>query len=70
VEFGRNRESRTREDAGRRNWPEAVPRKMRGRKRLSQNRYHSWKIHGQLNRRAKKFAVLADTLTSRRDFAS
>src|SRR6266700_6751432 len=34
VPFGRNRESRTREAAGRRNWPEAVPRKMSGRKRL------------------------------------
>jgi hypothetical protein len=33
VPFGRNRESRNREDAGRRNWPEAVPKKMRGRKR-------------------------------------
>jgi len=32
--FGRNRESRSREAAGRRNWPEAVPKKMRGRKRL------------------------------------
>jgi hypothetical protein len=32
VLFGRNRESRTREAAGRRNWPEAVPKKMRGRK--------------------------------------
>ena len=31
--FGRNRESRSREAAGRRNWPEAVPRKMRDRKR-------------------------------------
>jgi len=29
---GRNRESRSREAAGRRNWPEAVPRKMRGKK--------------------------------------
>src|SRR5215470_11739027 len=42
VMFGRNRESRTREAAGRRNWPEAVPRKIRGRKRrlteLSENR--------------------------------
>jgi hypothetical protein len=28
VPFGRNRESRTREAAGRRNWPEAVPKKM------------------------------------------
>ena len=26
----RNRESRRREDAGRRNYPEAVPKKMRG----------------------------------------
>jgi hypothetical protein len=34
VPFGRNRESRSREAAGRRNWPEAVPRKMRGRKRV------------------------------------
>src|SRR5216684_3757334 len=33
VPFGRNRESRNREPAGRRNWPEAVPKKMRGRKR-------------------------------------
>ncbi len=32
--FGRNRESRSREAAGRRNWPEAVPRKMRERKSL------------------------------------
>ena len=31
--FGRNRESRSRDAAGRRNWPEAVPRKMSGRKR-------------------------------------
>jgi hypothetical protein len=36
VSFRRNRESRSREAAGRRNWPEAVPKKMRGRKsRLS-----------------------------------
>src|SRR5438552_18528716 len=34
VLFGRNRESRSREAAGRRNWPEAVPRKMRERKSL------------------------------------
>jgi transposase-like protein len=34
VSFGRNRESRRREAAGRRNWPEAVPKKMRGGKRL------------------------------------
>jgi hypothetical protein len=33
VTSGRNRESRGREAAGRRNWPEAVPRKVRGRKR-------------------------------------
>ena len=33
--FGGNRESRTREAAGRRNWPEAVPKKMRDRKRDS-----------------------------------
>jgi hypothetical protein len=33
MSFRRNRESRSREAAGRRNWPEAVPRKMRGRKR-------------------------------------
>src|SRR5579859_5399337 len=33
VPFGRSRESRSREAAGRRNWPEAVPRKMSGRKR-------------------------------------
>jgi len=33
VPFGRNRESRSREAAGRRNWPEAVPGKMRGGKR-------------------------------------
>ncbi len=42
MPFGRNRESRSREAAGRRNWPEAVPRKMRGRKKatceISQNR--------------------------------
>ena len=34
MPFGRNRESRSREAAGRRNWPEAVPKKMRCRKRL------------------------------------
>jgi hypothetical protein len=34
VSFGRNRESRNREAAGRRSWPEAVPRKICGRKRL------------------------------------
>ncbi len=33
MPFGRNRESRSREAAGRRNWPEAVPRKMRGRRK-------------------------------------
>src|SRR5215468_7572271 len=33
VSFGRSRESRSREAAGRRNWPEAVPRKMCDRKR-------------------------------------
>ena len=42
VSFGRNRESRSLEAAGRRNWPEAVPEKMRGKKRrlpgLSENR--------------------------------
>ena len=35
MPFGRNRESRTREAAGRRNWPEAVPRKIRGKKKDS-----------------------------------
>jgi hypothetical protein len=34
VPFGRNRESRNREAEGRRNWSEAVPWKMRGRKRI------------------------------------
>src|SRR5712692_7437728 len=34
VPFGKNRKSRSREAAGRRNWPEAVPRKMSGGKRL------------------------------------
>src|ERR1700722_4847236 len=42
VVFGRNRESRRREAAGRRNSPEAVPRKRSGRKRpctgIRQNR--------------------------------
>jgi hypothetical protein len=33
--FGRNRESRTREAAGRRNWPEAVPKKMCGGKKTT-----------------------------------
>ena len=33
MAFGRNPESRSREDAGRRNWLEAVPRKMRGSKK-------------------------------------
>jgi hypothetical protein len=33
--FGRNPESRSREAAGRRNWPEAVPRKRSGRKRAA-----------------------------------
>ena len=32
VLFGRNWESRSREAAGRRNWPEAVPKKMSGKK--------------------------------------
>ena len=44
--FGRNRESRSREAAGRRNWPEAVPKKMRDRKRLlarfSENRVREY----------------------------
>ena len=35
MPFGRNRESRSREAAGRRNWPEAVPKKMRGGKKAS-----------------------------------
>jgi hypothetical protein len=35
VPFGRNRESRSREAAGRRNWPEAVPRKIRGKKKTA-----------------------------------
>ena len=35
VLFGRNRESRRREAAGRRNEPEAVPGEMSGRKRLA-----------------------------------
>jgi hypothetical protein len=34
VMYGRNREIRSREAAGRRNWPEAVPRKMNGKKRM------------------------------------
>src|SRR6516164_8905235 len=34
LPLGRNRESRDREAAGRRNWPEAVPRKMHGEKRI------------------------------------
>src|SRR5258708_7478264 len=42
VPFRRNRESRSREAAGRRNWPEAVPRKMRAEKgrlsKISENR--------------------------------
>ena len=33
--FRRNRESRTREAAGRRNWPEAVPKKISARKEAS-----------------------------------
>jgi hypothetical protein len=33
VLFGRNRENRSREAAGRRNWPAAVPRKVSRRKR-------------------------------------
>jgi hypothetical protein len=33
VTFGRNQESRSCEAAGRRNWPEAVPRKISDRKR-------------------------------------
>src|SRR6266576_1709719 len=33
VVFRRSRESRSGEAAGRRNWPEAVPRKVSGRKR-------------------------------------
>ncbi len=37
MQFGRNRESRSREAAGRRNWPEAVPKKMRGKKRRATN---------------------------------
>jgi hypothetical protein len=44
--FGRNRENKRREADGRRNWPEAVPRKMRGRKRvfteISENRGERW----------------------------
>jgi hypothetical protein len=35
VSFERNRESRSREAAGRRNWPEAVPTKMCGRKKVT-----------------------------------
>jgi hypothetical protein len=33
VPFGRNRESRSREAAGRRNWPEAVPREKERQKK-------------------------------------
>src|SRR5882724_189404 len=47
VLFGRNRESRSREAAGRRNWPEAVPRKMRGRKRSVTGLSERW--HHQQN---------------------
>jgi len=35
VLLGRNRESRSREAAGRRNWPEAVPRKNERQKKAS-----------------------------------
>jgi len=34
VPFGRNRESRSREAAGHRNWPEAVPRKNAWQKEI------------------------------------
>ncbi len=40
--FGRNRESRTHEAAGRRNWPEAVPRKKTGRKRSLTRLSENW----------------------------
>jgi len=40
--FGRNRESRSREAAGRRNWPEAVPRKRSGRKRSLKRLSENW----------------------------
>ena len=35
MAFGRNRETRSREAAERRNWPEAVPRKKSGGKRVA-----------------------------------
>jgi hypothetical protein len=52
VVFGRSRESRTREAAGRRNSPEAVPRKMRGRKRTLAAT--SWNHHEQQMRISSK----------------
>ena len=56
--FGRNRESRTREAAGRRNWPEAVPGKIRGRKRLltrlSVNRVEEQHANGQRGKTREK----------------
>src|SRR5713226_7611892 len=44
--FGRNRESRRREAAGRRNWPEAVPRKRSGRKRSLTRLNENWQKCG------------------------
>ncbi len=48
--FGRNRESRSREAAGRRNWPEAVPREMCGKKRVLTEISRNW--DQELRRRA------------------
>src|ERR1700730_834586 len=56
--LGRNRESRTREAAGRRNSPEAVPRKTCGRKSvLSDNqRTGSWLEVARVTRNARRLA--------------
>jgi hypothetical protein len=60
MELGRNRESRSREAAGRRNWPEAVPRKIRGRKRTLTNAAkirEGSEVHSAPSRKSPFFSV-------------
>ena len=66
MPFRRSRESRTREAAGRRNWLEAVPRKMRGRKRqwaeLSEDQHEGDPLQQQTNQPEKRKAEVTDSL--------
>jgi hypothetical protein len=60
--FGRNRESRTREAAGRSNWPEALPGRNERQKKAG---LLNWEdnvtravVRGQLERNKKRSAIV------------